>query len=105
MNMKQHVQSRIITEKQEVFKMNWWDYLLTGLSVLCTSFSILGAYKSNKYYRKSKALTNYANTNIAYIESQKIVSILTEILKLANNSRRQRGTNYLKEVSLSLIHI
>ena len=79
--------------------MNWWDYLLTGLSVLCTSFSILGAYKSNKYYRKSKALTNYANTNIAYIESQKIVSILTEILKLANNSRRQRGTNYLKEVS------
>ena len=49
--------------------MNWWDYLLTGLSVLCTAFSILGAYKSNKYYRKSKALTNYANTNIAYIES------------------------------------
>ena len=79
--------------------MNWWGYLLTGLSVLCTAFSILGAYKSNKYYRKSKALTNYANTNIAYIESQKIVSILTEILKLANNSRRQRGTNYLKEVS------
>lgn len=80
--------------------MNWWDSLSTVLNVFCTAFSILGAYKSNKYYKKSKALTNYANTNSAYDESQRIVSNLTEILKLANNNRRQkRGTNYLKEVS------
>ncbi len=80
--------------------MNWWDYVLTGLSVLCTIFSIVGAFKSNKYYKKSRELTNYVNTNVAYIESQKIVSIFTEILKLTNKKRRhQRGTNYLKEVS------
>lgn len=80
--------------------MNGWDNFSTLLSFLCTIFSILGAYKSNKYYKKSKALTNYANTNIAYIESQKIVSTLTEILILANSNRRQRGTNHLKEVSV-----
>lgn len=35
---------------------------------------------------------------MAYIESQKIISTLTEMLKLANNIRK-RGTNYIREVS------
>lgn len=74
--------------------MNWWDYVSVG----CTFFSIIGAYKSNAYYKKSKQLTIYANTNIAYIESQKIIATLTEMLKLGNSTRK-RGTNYIKEVS------
>lgn len=78
--------------------MNWWDYVITGVSVLCTIFSITGAYKSVVYYKKSKQLTIYSNTNMAYIESQKIISTLTEMLKLANNIRK-RGTNYIREVS------
>ena len=78
--------------------MNWWDYLLTAISAICTAFSIIGARKSNAYYKKSKQLTIYANTNIAYIESQKIISTLTEMLKLANSTKK-RGTNYIKEVS------
>lgn len=74
--------------------MNWWDYVGIG----CTFVSIFGAYRSNAYYKKSKQLTLYANTNIAYIESQKIIATFPEILKLANHTRK-RGTNYIKEVS------
>lgn len=78
--------------------MNWWDYVLTSVSILCTIFSIFGAHKSVAYYKKSKQLTIYANTNIAYIESQKIIATLTEMLKLANGTKK-RGTNYIREVS------
>ncbi len=79
--------------------MNWWDYVLIAISVVCTIFSIIGAYKSNAYFKKSKQLTIYANTNIAYIESQKIIATLTEMLKLANTKILTRGINYIKEVS------
>jgi hypothetical protein len=41
--------------------MNWWDYVITAVSVLCTIFSIIGAYKSVAYYKKSKQLTIYSN--------------------------------------------
>lgn len=78
--------------------MHWWDYILTVISVLCTIFSIIGAYKSVAYYKKSKQLAIYANTNLAYIESQKIIASLTEMLKLAS-AKRTRGTNIVKEVS------
>lgn len=75
-----------------------WDGVLTIIGAGCTILSIIGAYKSNIYYKKSKQLTIYANTNIAYIESQKIIATLTEMLKLGNKTRK-RGTNYIKEVS------
>lgn len=78
--------------------MNWWDYVLIVVSAVCTVFSGVGAYKSNAYYKKSKQLTIYANTNIAYIESQKIIATLTEMLKLGSTTKK-RGTNYIKEVS------
>lgn len=78
--------------------MGLWNYVMTDISVGCTVFSIFGAYKSNAYYKKSKQLTIYANTNIAYIESQKIITTLTEMLKPGNNTRK-RGKNYIKQVS------
>lgn len=77
--------------------MNWWDYVLIAISAGCTFFSIIGAIKSIAYYKKSKQLTVYANTNVAYIESQKIISTLTEMLKLANMNK-QRGRNYVDKV-------
>lgn len=87
-----------ITRKQEVCNaMEWWDYVLTIVSVGCTFFSIRGAYKSNIYYKKSKQLTIYANINSAYIETQKIIATLTELLKLGG-SIKKRGVNCLKEV-------
>lgn len=74
------------------------DIVLTIVSVLCTFFSILGAVRSNIYYRKSRQLTMYANTNVAFMETQKIIATFPELLKLANRTRK-RGTNSVKEVA------
>lgn len=75
-------------------KYNW----LTLISIGCTIASGYGAYKSCIYYKKSKDLTIFANTNVALVEIQNIISTLTEMLKMANVTRK-RGTNYIKEVS------
>lgn len=92
--MKIYVKFSVIIKRQRGYNVNWWDYVSIG----CTIASGFGAWKSNIYYKKSKLLTLYANTNIAYIESQKIIATLTEMLKLGNIMRK-RGTNYIKEVS------
>lgn len=72
--MKIYMRLSDIIKNQEGYSMNWWDYVLIAISALCTFFSIIGAYKSNAYYKKSKQLSIYANTNVAFIESQKIIS-------------------------------
>lgn len=74
------------------------DNILTIISAICTLASIIGAHKSVRYYRKSKQLTIYANTNVAFIETQKIISTFTEILKLSNPAKQQRGTNLAKQL-------
>lgn len=76
-----------------------FDVILTIVSALCTVVSLIGAYKSVKYYKKSKQLTVYANTNVSLVEVQKIVATFTEILKLANTARAQRGTNLAKQLA------
>ena len=70
-----------------------FDIILSIVSALCTVVSLIGAYKSIKYYKKSKQLTLYANTNVSLVEVQKIIATFTEILKLANTTRPQRGMN------------
>jgi len=74
------------------------DSILTILSAICTLVSVVSAYKSAKYYKKSKQLTIYANTNVAFVETQKIISTLTEILKLSNPVKQQRGINLAKQL-------
>lgn len=76
-----------------------FDIILTIVSAICTVVSLIGAYKSIKYYKKSKQLTVYANTNVSLVEVQKIISTFTEILKLANTARSQRGTNLAKQLA------
>lgn len=78
--------------------MNWWDYLIIIVSALCTLASMIGAYKSLTYYKKSRQLIIYANTNIAYVETQIIISNFTKILKLSN-VKMQRGINYAEKFS------
>lgn len=75
------------------------DYVFTGISALCTIASIIGARKSNKYYKKSKNLTLFANSNVAYLESQKIIDTFTQLLKLTNSKIPSRGTNTPRIVS------
>lgn len=74
--------------------MTFLDYANIGIAL----FSAYGAYKSNVYYKKSKQLITYANTNIAFIESKKILDTLTQMLKLANKTQK-RGINYSKQVA------
>lgn len=75
-----------------------FDIILSIVSALCTVVSLFGAYKSIKYYKKSKQLTLYANTNVSLVEVQKIIATFTEILKLANTTRPQRGINLSKQL-------
>lgn len=77
-----------------------FDVILTIISALCTVISLIGAYKAIKYYKKSKQLTVYANANVSLVEVQKIVATFTEILKLANTVRSQRGVNLAKQLAL-----
>ena len=56
--------------------MNWWDYLLTGLSVLCTAFSILGAYKSNEYAEKIKNSINKIRDSLPPDDCKEIFDLL-----------------------------
>lgn len=75
-----------------------FDVILSIVSALYTVVSLIGAYKSIKYYKKSKQLTLYANTNVSLVEVQKIIATFTEILKLANTTRPQRGVNLSKQL-------
>lgn len=75
-----------------------FDVILSIVSAICTVVSLIGAYKSIKYYKKSKQLTLYANTNVSLVEVQKIIAMFTEILKLANTTRPQRGINLSKQL-------
>ena len=75
------------------------DVTLTIISIICTIASIIGAIKSIKYFKKSKQLTIYANTNVAYTEIDTIKNKMIKLLSLANKNRRTRGLNLSKEIS------
>lgn len=74
--------------------MNPFDYIDWVLTLL----SVVGAYKSNAYYKKSKQLTIYASTNSALIETQSIINMLAELLDFARVPKK-RGVNNAMEVS------
>ena len=78
--------------------MMWWDYVLTGISVLCTVVSIIGAYRANLYYKKSKNISILVKTKDSLSESKVILESMGEILKLSN-TMLARGKNISKMVS------
>ena len=78
--------------------MMWWDYVLTGISVLCTVVSIVGAYRANLYYKKSKNISILVKTKDSLSESKIILESMGEILKLSN-TMLARGKNISKMVS------
>lgn len=75
------------------------DYVFTGIGAICTLVSVCSARKASKYYKKSQNLTLFANNNVAYTESQKIVDTFTQLLKLANSKIQHRGSSIPKAVS------
>ena len=65
-----------------------WDVALTIINVILAIISGIGAYNSVKYFRKSKNLTIFAQTNKALVEVQKMLIKLPEALSSSNSSRR-----------------
>lgn len=57
---------------------------MTGINIVCTVVSILGAAKSVLYYKKSKTISIYTNTNSAYLEIKNILNTFNEILSLVS---------------------
>lgn len=89
------------------------DIVLTVINVILTFFSGVGAYKSIKYFRKSRNLTIYAQTNKALIEIQKMLCKLPEALSASSMGMRgKKGFslqntlgNIGRELNSSLIEI
>ncbi|HIZ74030.1 MAG TPA: hypothetical protein IAA05_00710 [Candidatus Blautia excrementipullorum] len=70
--------------------MGMLDVILTIINVLLAIVSGLGAYKSVKYFQKSKNLTIFAQINKALVEIQKMLIKLPEALSASSFSRRKR---------------
>ena len=70
--------------------MGMLDVILTIINVLLAIVSGLGAYKSVKYFQKSKSLTIFAQINKALVEIQKMLIKLPEALSSSSFSRRKR---------------
>ena len=93
--------------------MDALDSVLTVINVILAVVSGVGAYKSLKYFRKSRNLTIYAQTNKALIEIQKMLSKLPEALSASNMGMRGKKGFSLqntlcsigKELNSSLIEI
>ncbi len=64
------------------------DVVLTIINVILAVVSAFGAWNSIKYFRKSKNLTIFAQTNKALVEVQKMLIKLPEALSASNSSRR-----------------
>lgn len=68
--------------------------LITYVNWFATIVSCIGAFMAVKYYRKSRLLTIYANTNIVFIEIEKMLNKLTDALAATNRSAQiRRGVN------------
>lgn len=68
--------------------MTMLDIGLTVINVILAIVSGIGAYKSAKYFQKSKNLTIFAQINKALVEVQKMLVKLPEALSASNLSRR-----------------
>ena len=62
--------------------MSKLDIGLTVINVVLAIISGVGAYRSIKYFRKSRNLAIYAQTNTALTEIQKVLMKLPEALAL-----------------------
>lgn len=72
--------------------MDIFVIVLKGINWIATIISVAGAYKSYAYYKKSKLLTIYVNTNKALIEIEKMLNKLPEALSATNRSiQNKRG--------------
>lgn len=67
--------------------MGMFDVVLIIINVILAIISGIGAYNSVKYFRKSKNITIFAQTNKALVEVQKMLIKLPEALSSSNSSK------------------
>jgi hypothetical protein len=66
--------------------MKTWDIVFLGLNILVTIVSIVGAVKSIRYFKKSKHITIYAQTNQSFNELEEMLRKLPEALAAASRT-------------------
>lgn len=68
--------------------MNGWDIAVLIINVVLTIISGFGAYKSIRYFKKSRHITIYAQTNKALGEIGKMLKLLPEALAAASSTKK-----------------
>lgn len=75
-----------------------WNVIFFIGNIILTAIAIKSSFKLVKYYKKSRNLTVYAQTNKVLSEIEKMQNFMTEIMKVSNQVNR-KATNYKKRVS------
>lgn len=68
--------------------MNKWDIIVLIINIILVFISGLGAYKSIRYFKRSKHITIYAQTNQSLNEIEKMLKILPDALEAASTTKK-----------------
>ena len=71
-----------------------WDIVLTIINAIATVVAVISAFRSHRYYKKSRALIDHTNMNKALVEIEKMLLRLPEALSATNKSRQKSGRGY-----------
>ena len=71
-----------------------WDIVLTIINAIATVVAVISAFRSHRYYKKSRALIDHTNMNKALVEIEKMLLRLPEALSATNKSRQKNGRGY-----------
>lgn len=75
-----------------------WENVELAINIALTAISAGGAYKSFRYFKKSKHITIYAQSNKALNELGEMIELLPEVL-VATSSVEKKGFNPENAVS------
>lgn len=78
--------------------MEWYEWVVDGLGVLCTITSFISAIKSAIYYKKSKNMSQLCNNIVALNEMENLRNLITELVGFSNPANT-KGKRVLKIVS------
>ena len=59
-----------------------WDMVLTIINAIATVVAVISAFRSHRYYKKSRALVDHTNMNKALVEEE-LSKLKAECIKIA----------------------
>ena len=68
--------------------MRWWDIVVLVVNIIFAIASGFGAYNSIRYFKKSKHITIYAQSNQAFNDVGEMLKISTEALAAASTVKK-----------------